>query len=101
MKLTDYKGEDALDLIADIIEPASVIFGDKELKKLGKEKNKIPAVKYVLKNHKKECVEILARLNGKTVDEYDSNIAVMLKEIMEIISDKELVEVFRVQGKTE
>ena len=49
MKLSDYKNEDAVEVIADIIEPLSVIFTDEEIKN---EKNKMKAIAKALKKYK-------------------------------------------------
>lgn len=101
MKITDYKNEDAIDLLADIIEPVSKIFADAELKKAIKKKNfkKIDAVKIALKNNKNSIIEILARLDGKTVEEYECTPVSILMSVLEILNDKELLSFFQLQGQ--
>ena len=70
MKLSDYKNEDAVEVIADIIEPLSVIFTDEEIKN---EKNRMKAIAKALKKYKKEVIQILARIYGVPVNEYECN----------------------------
>lgn len=104
MRLSDFKGEEALDVLADIIEPLSLILSDKEIQELAKEKN-TPAIKYVkpaIKNHKKELIEVLARLDRKSVKEYEKNLSLITlpKQVLELINDPEVQNLFRSQEET-
>ena len=104
MRLSDFKGEEALDVLADIIEPLSLILSDKEIQELAKEKN-TPAIKYVkpaIKNHKKELIEVLARLDKKSVKEYEKNLSLITlpKQVLELINDPEVQNLFRSQEET-
>lgn len=101
MKITEIENEEALDLLADIIDPAADIFTDEEVREEFRNgKNKVKLVKIILKKHKASIVQIMARLDGKQVDEYHANIIVMTKQLLEILNDKELMEVFISQGQT-
>lgn len=102
MKLSEYKNEDALDLLADIIEPVSSILGDTEIAKATRDgEKKAKLIKLALKNHPSEIVEVLARMDGVPVEEYDANIAKMVGKLMEILNDKELLDFFTSQRLTE
>lgn len=94
MKITDFKNEDAIELIADLIEPISEISTDKELVKLLKKGDKIKAIQQGLKNHKSSIIQILAILNGVPVEEYSCNPITITKDLLVILNDKELMEVF-------
>lgn len=94
MKITDFKNEDAIELIADLIEPISEISTDKELVELLKKGNKIKAIQQGLKNHKSSIIQILAILNGVPVEEYSCNPITITKDLLVILNDKELMEVF-------
>ena len=78
MKLSDYKGEEALDVLADIIEPVTFILADADIQKMRAEEQKkreaaernktpyrsAPMISYVkpaIKNHKKEIIQNSAR----------------------------------------
>lgn len=102
MKLTDYKNEDALDLLADILDPFSEILADKEIIKMFQDKNatRIKAVQYLLKEHKKPILQIMARLDGVPVEQYEINLLDIPKKLLEILNDKELIDFFRSQGQT-
>ena len=102
MKITDFKNEEAIELLADIIEPTAIILGDADTRKLAvdlKEKkiNKVQLISKVLKKHSKEAVEILARLDGQDPDEYECNILVVPQKALEIMNDKDLADFFTSQ----
>ena len=101
MKLSDYKNEDALDLLADIIDPVSEIMTDKELQKAVKGQNKLGVVKAIIKSHKTEILQILATLDGVPVEEYECNVFTLPVRIMELVNDKELASFFTSQEWTE
>lgn len=93
MKLSEYKNEDALDLLADLIEPVSVLMTDDKLKKMISDGAKrVDVAKYLLKAHKTEIITVLARLNGAEV--YDANIVEILKQVLDLINDPVLVDFF-------
>lgn len=100
MKLSEYKNEDALELLADLLEPVSYIFADKEVKRLFTSGTKIEAIRYILKEHSKKIIEILARLEGVEPKEYNANIAKMTASLLDILNDEELISFFTLQEQT-
>lgn len=104
MRLSDFMGEEALDVLADIIEPLTMVLSDAEIQELSKSK---PApVKYIkpmLKNHKGEIIEVLARLNNKPVEEYKKSVTLITlpKELLDLINDPEVQSLFHSQGQTD
>lgn len=100
MKLSEYKNEEALDILADILEPSAKIFSDKDVKKTFEKGGQISAIKTAIKKHKKEMIEILARLDNVPVAEYKCNILTLPVKIMEILNDTELTSFFNSQRQT-
>ena len=100
MKLSEVKGEAALDLLAEIIEPMTKIMVDPKVKELAKNRNKIGLVKVFIKDHKEQVIEILAILDGISVDECKEKLTVitLTAKILEILNDPELVGFFISQG---
>ena len=92
-KVSEIKGTDALDVLADILEPAVSIMADEEIRKLAG-KNRIKCVAYAIKNHKEEIIEILARLDGEDPENYQVNIITLPVKVLEILNDKELRDFF-------
>lgn len=102
MKLSDIKGEEALDVLADIIDPATEIMSDKEILHIYQSgQSKIKLIKFMLKKHKKSVIEILAILNQEDPEEYTEKINVLTlpMKLLEVVNDMELEEVFSLQGQ--
>lgn len=101
MKLSEVKGEAALDLLADIIEPATSILADPKVQKAIKKDNKMVVIKLILKDHKKAVIEIMAAMDGVPVSEYKVNILTLPMKLLEIMNDEELVSFFTSAELTE
>ena len=99
MKLSEYQGEAALDILADLIEPAGEIMSDKEIGDVFK-KNRFKAIGLAIKNHKKAVMQILATMDGVPVDEYKCNVFSLPVKILELLNDPEMIRLFQYQGQT-
>ena len=99
MKLSEYQGEAALDILADLIEPAGEIMSDKEIGEVFKE-NRFKAIGLAIKNHKKAVMQILATMDGVPVEEYKCNVFSLPVKIMEILNDPDIDQLFTFQGQT-
>ena len=99
MKLSEYQGEAALDLLADLIEPAGEIMSDKEIGEVFK-KNRFKAIGLAIKNHKKAVMHIMAIMDGVPVDEYKCNVFTLPAKILELLNDPALIQLFTYQGQT-
>lgn len=102
MKLSEYKGEQALDMLADLMEPAATIMADKEITRLAKAgMPKIKIVKAIIKGHKAEVIEILAILDGADPKEYAEkvNLFTLPAKLLEILNDPDLMSLFTLQGQ--
>ena len=97
-KISEYKDEEALDILADLIEPAETIFSDKDVQSANS-KSMWKAVKVAIKKHKKEVMEIMAILDGVPVEDLHINVLSLPIKVMEVISDKDLVNFFVLQGQ--
>lgn len=62
-KLSDYKGDEAIELWADLIDPITRIIADSEITTIYKTQPKIAVAKAILKKHKEEATEILTRID--------------------------------------
>lgn len=93
--LMSYKGEEALELLADIIEPAASIIADKTCVTKFRA-NKLSGAAYIIKKHKKDALQIMARLEGKSVKDFknDCNLLTLPTQILAILNDKELLDFF-------
>ena len=94
MKISEYRDEAALELLANISEPAIEIFADEQLADLIRQKKSGKAVSVAIKNHKKEVMELLAALEGVPVEEFHCSVFTLPAKLIEILSDKELIAFF-------
>lgn len=99
MKLSEYQGEAALDILSDLIEPAGEIMSDKEIGEVFK-KNRFKAIGLAIKNHKKAVMQIMATIDGVPVEEYKCNVFTLPAKILELLNDSELIQLFTYQGQT-
>lgn len=98
-KLSDYKGDEAIELWADLIEPIAKILADKTIADTYKSgKPKILLAKEILKTHKKEAADILLRIDPAPLN--GLNIIMRLIEVLlEIEGSEELRGFFGTAGK--
>lgn len=99
MKLSEYQGEAALDLLAELIEPAGEIMSDKQIGDVFKE-NRFKAIGLAIKNHKKAVMQIMATMDGVPVEEYKCNVFTLPVKILELLNDPDIVQLFTFQGQT-
>lgn len=102
-KLSEYKGDEALELLADLVDPAIEIMADADIAQMLKSGRYIGAVKPILKAHKQAVLQILALLNGKTVEEYkkEVNLFTIPKALLELLNDPDLMSLFTSAEQTE
>lgn len=100
MRLSDFENEKALDALADLLDPLSVILTDEEIKKLYNAKaSKLKIVQALLRSHSKEVIHVLAILDDVPVEEYRVNLLTLPIKLMQLLNDPEIQEVFTSQGQ--
>lgn len=68
-KLTDYKGEEAFELWADLMQPLMTIFQDVGMKKfLDGKHSYLDMAAGILRDHKSEVAEIFTRIDPEPID---------------------------------
>lgn len=101
----------AVDILIEITPYVADIINDSDLRKVIDKYKKTPAkqiqyfaelIPMFLKKHREPVYIILAALNEATVDEIQSqSFAVTVKQIKEIVNDKELISFFTSFAKAE
>jgi hypothetical protein len=94
LKLSEIKGEKALDLLVDLLDPATEVFGDKEFADLIRKNDRKGAVKVAIGKHKKSVLTMLALLRGENPDTYEPNILEIPRLLLELLNDPELISLF-------
>lgn len=97
-KLSEYKNRDALDKLADIIEPLGELMSDKNfLAALNTDKWK--AIKIAAKNHPDASLAFLAAVDGIPVEEYECGVMALPLRMMEVFGDPDLYAGFTSQAQ--
>lgn len=88
MKLSDIKGEKAIETLAELIEPLTAILADEDVKKAVDEKKPRPKiVSIALKRHPREVITCLALLDGSDPETYEVNLVTLPAKILELLND--------------
>ncbi len=80
-KLSDYKGDEAIELWADMLDPLTDILADDTVQKAVRGgKSKLDIVKTILKTHKKEAVKLMLLVDPEPID--GINVVIRLAELV-------------------
>lgn len=105
MRLSDYKDEQAFELIANLLPPLGRIAAntknakakDAEAKDSG---NVAEFAAALLRNNPRDLMEILAVLNGQDPAEFHCTAASLFAAVLDMLNDPELMQLFGLQSKT-
>ena len=117
MKLSDIKGERAIDVIADLIEPVARIAEDEKAAKLFR-REKLPkgesaksfllkrirtSVPALLRGHKNDLIEIMSAIEGVGKEDYAASLTIpkLIADIFGLLGDSELFALFGLAQTTE
>lgn len=101
MRLTDFKGNDAIEVLADVMMPISEIVSDGEFQRLIKTTGTpiIQIAVYILRNFPDEVLDIYEPLTKEKREEATPTKLIQL--ILDIMNDPELSSLFTSQGQKE
>ena len=90
----------ALDILADLIEPAIEIFGDSEFAGYIKTKQMPKAIRAAIKNHKSAVLDIMAVVDGADRETYNPGVFALPVKLLEILNDPDMMSLFRSAQET-
>lgn len=95
-KLSEIKGEEALDVLAEILIPITAIVTDDEVRS-GFETNVATCACIAIKKHKEEVIDILSKIDGTDKEEFLNNINILtLPSIMiDVLNEPMVQELFQ------
>lgn len=92
-KLSDYNGDEAIELWADLLDPLTIILTDENVRNvIRSKKSKIEIAKTLLKNHKSEVITIMLRIDSTPID--GLNIVTRLIALLSDIGSNEEIKSF-------
>lgn len=89
-KISEIKGEEAIDILAELIDPIGEIAADKDFIELARGGERTGAVKKALKDHKKSVITILALLDGEDPATYQPSLVSLPMKLLELLNDPDL-----------
>lgn len=99
MKLSQFENDEAIELLANILDPAIEIMGDPVIVEvLRSGKPPLLAIKKALKDHKTAVIDIVAAMHGETRETVKFTMPSLIKDVLELLSDNELKAVFTSQS---
>lgn len=95
MKLSEIKGEKAIEVFADLLDPVGKILTDEDVRKLITDNApKVEIIKTMLKNHSKEVIEMMAIIDDVPVENYEVNFATLPMKLIELFNDEAVGQLF-------
>ena len=92
-KLSDYQGEEAIELWADLLDPFIEIVGDQKISEmLRAKKPPIATAREILKTYKKQATQILLRIDPTPLN--GLNILIRLVTLLSEIGNDETIKSF-------
>ena len=99
MRLSDFKDEKALEVIADLIDPIAEIVSSPENKAASKQ-TPLKFVQAVMRNTPKSVMHMMAILNDEKPENYHCTSASVLKNALEMFTAPDIMALFGLQSET-
>ena len=95
-KLSEIKGEESLDVMADIIVPITAIANDEEVR-AGFDTSIATCAAIALKKHKEDVIEMLTAIDGRSREEMleDLDLLTLPKVLIEILNEPTVQSLFQ------
>ena len=105
MRLSEFKDEKGIEVVAQLLVPISKIFSNKEnaaIQKRLKDQggSMLDFASAMLRNSPRAVMDMLAILDGKDPEHYHCSAATALRDVFNMISDPELLSLFGLQSQT-
>lgn len=107
-KLSEFKDDEAMDVLAEILDPMVNMMQNKKFvlafkgdKKNDIEPNRVEAIKIAITDNRADVVKIMAVLNETPVEEFHYNLLTLPQMMVEMFNDKELIDFFGYQSETD
>lgn len=104
-KLSEVKGEEALDVLAEIIDAVVAIVQDVQISKAYKSFGirNVKTIKLMITRRKKELLSIMAAIDGKPYDEFveSFNLVTLPVMLVDTFNDPDVIALFQSQTQME
>lgn len=105
MRLSEFRDEQGVEVVAKLLVPIAKIVSNEKNAKAQKEANEgkgstLDFVSALLQNNPRDVMDMLAILDGKDPNEYHCSAATVLVDALHMMSDPELLMLFGLQRQT-
>lgn len=105
MRLSEFRDEQGVEVVAKLLVPIAKIVSNEKNAKAQKEANEgkgsmLDFVSALLQNNPRDVMDMLAILDGKDPNEYHCSAATVLVDALHMVSDPELLMLFGLQRQT-
>lgn len=101
MKISEITGRDAIEVMADILDPITKIMADEAISNAFKHKTRIEAISLMLKSYADEVIIILARLDNADPKDYEVKLTTLPRKLIELLEDPDINDLFTSQAQNE
>jgi len=99
MKISDLKGEKALEVLGDIVEPAMRIMKDKAVVAEAQAGNTAGLIRAMCKGHAKDVIHILAVMEEQDPATYEVGLLTLPAKLVQLLNDPEIQSLFTSPGQ--
>lgn len=99
MRLSDFRDEQALEVIAKLLEPVGAIAAN-ERNAAARSGGVFGFASALLHNNPREVLAVFAILNGKEPEEFHCSAADVLFDLVDLLNDPELLTLFGLRSRT-
>ena len=106
-KLSEFKDDEAMDVLVEILDPATNLIKNNEFriaikgdKKNGIKPDRTKAIKVAITDNRKDVVKIMAVLNETPVEDFHYDLFTLPRMMLDMFNDKELIDFFRYRSET-
>ena len=99
MKLSEFKDEKGIEVVAKLLVPICNIAKSKEVAE-AKGKSAIEFASAMLQNNAKDVMTMLAILDDKDPEQYHCSAASVLVDVFNMLNDPELIQLFGLRSET-
>lgn len=102
MRLSDIKGEDAIEVLANVLDPITEIAADEKVKKafMGGY-TKLQAAQTIMKLHPKAILKVFAILEREDPETYEPTLLEIPAKILDVLNDPAFTQFFGSQGQNQ
>lgn len=100
MKLTDFKDENSIRVIADLLPYVSKIGQNSSAKETAKGGSVVDFASVIMRENPSDVKAMLAILDGQKPSEYHCNAATVIRDVVTMISDPALLDLFGLPTRT-